>query len=220
MLLRADLRAWMHEIIVRHGAEAAMILYPEQERARRFFDDVDAHGFDHLPEREPDLRALREDALPLFIRCPTPDQRAFLAGLLNTSFYMCVLTIDPAAKNLAREQMTGRRIYLDTNFLYAVLGAAPPEEVYSSRNLMKLCKELGFELAVTPWTVNELRTSIGRARREIEKQNSFVRRRCSRSAATKASTATSGRSTTTRRPARRMYSIGSITSTVSLNAMA
>lgn len=71
--------------------------------------------------------------------------------------------------------MKGRRIYLDTNFLYAVLGAAPPEEVYSSRRLMKLCDDLGFELAITPWTVNELRTSIARARREIYDQRAFVR---------------------------------------------
>jgi hypothetical protein len=174
-LLRCDLREWLHEIIVRHGAEAAMLLYPEQERARRFFQEVDARGFEKLPEHDVELCALREKALPLFIRGPTPDQRRFLAGLLNTSFYMCVLTIDPAAKNLVQEQMKGRRIYLDTNFLYAVLGAAPPDEVYSSRRLVKLCRELGFELAITPWTMNELRTSIGRARRAIEEQRQFIR---------------------------------------------
>jgi hypothetical protein len=174
-LLHRDLLDWLHEIIVRHGAEAAMMLYPEEDRARRFFDEVGARGFEQLPERERDLSAVREQALPLFIRCPTPDQRRFLAGLLNTSFYMSVLTIDPDAKHLVQEQMKGCRLYLDTNFLYAVLGAAPPEEVYSSRRLIKLCQELGFELAITPWTINELRTSIGRARREIDGQRAFMR---------------------------------------------
>lgn len=174
-LLRSDLRGWIHQIFIRHGAEAALMLYPEDERARRFFDEVDAHGFEQLPEREVDLRALREQALPLFIRNATPDQRRFLAGLLNTSFYMCVLTIDPSAKNLVQEQMKGHRIYLDTNFLYAVLGAAPPEEVYSARRLVKLCQDLGFELAMTPWTVSELRTSITRSRRQIDRQREFIR---------------------------------------------
>lgn len=174
-LVSRDLRAWLHDIIIRHGAEAAMMLYPEEDRARRFFDEVDAHGFEQLPGRDQELCALREQALPLFIRHPTPDQRRFLAGLLNTSFYMCVLTIDPDAKQLVQEQMKGRRIYLDTNFLYAVIGAAPPEEVYSSQRLMKLCRDLGFELAITPWTVSELRTSIARARREIEDQSAFIR---------------------------------------------
>lgn len=174
-LLTSDLRRWLHLIISRHGAEAALMLYPEDDRARRFFEDVDERGFESLPERERELRQLRVEALPLFIRCPTPDQRRFLAWLLNTSFYMTVLTIDPAAKQLVRVQMEGHRIYLDTNFLYAVLGAAPPEEVYSSRRLIQLSRELGFEFAVTPWTMSELRTSIGRSRREIEEQTRFVR---------------------------------------------
>ena len=174
-LLRSDLRDWLHLIIGRHGADAAMMLYPEDRRAQRFFDDVQAHGFDSLPDRPDGLRILREQALPLFIRAPSPDQRRFLASLLNISFYMNVLTIDPQAKKLVQEQMTGHRIYLDTNFLYAVLGGAPPEEVYSSRRLVKLSKDLGFELAVTPWTVDELRTSIARSRRDIEAQQAFIR---------------------------------------------
>lgn len=91
-LLNRDLRTWLHEIIIRHGAEAAMMLYPEEDRARGFFEQVDARGFEQLPGRDQELCALREQALPLFIRHPTPDQRRFLAGLLNTSFYMCVLT--------------------------------------------------------------------------------------------------------------------------------
>lgn len=174
-LLQADLREWLHMIISHHGAEATLMLYPEDDRARRFFAEVDSRGFELLPDRDSSLRTLRTEALPLFIRAPTPDQRRFLAALLNTSFYMTVLTIDPGARQLVQAQMHGHRIYLDTNFLYAVLGAAKAEEVYSSRRLVQLTKELGFELAVTPWTMSELRTSIARSRRDIEQQRRFVR---------------------------------------------
>jgi hypothetical protein len=173
-LLCSDLREWVHLIIARHGAEAAMMLYPEEDRARRFFDAVDAERFDRLPAREQELKQIRAAVLPLFIKTPTPDQRRFLASLLNTSFYMTVLTIDPAAKQLVRAQLEGHRIYLDTNFLYAILGAAPPDEVYSSRRLIQLSKDLGFELAVTPWTMAELRTSIARSRNAITSQQRFV----------------------------------------------
>jgi hypothetical protein len=174
-LLYSDLRDWLHLIIRRHGAEAALMLYPEDERSGRFFDDVEAQGFDALPERPEELARLREQALPLFIRAPTPDQRRFLARLLNVGFYMTVLTIDPTARKLVQEQMTGHRLYLDTNFLYAVFGGAPAAEVYSSRRLLQMSRELGFQLAVTSWTMDELRTSIGRSRREIEEQKAFVR---------------------------------------------
>jgi hypothetical protein len=173
--LREDLRTWIYLIITRHGAEAALLLYPEEERAQRLFKEVDARGFESLPERGPHLGRMRTEVLPLFIRCSTPEQRSFLAGLLNTSFYMGVLTIDPGAKQLVQDQMKGHRIYLDTNFLYAVLGAAPPDEVYSSRRLLEMSRGLGFEFAVTPWTISELRTSIARSRRDIEAQSRFLR---------------------------------------------
>ena len=174
-ILRTDLRQWLLLIIAWHGADAALMLYPEDERARRLFDDIDARGFEELPEREPALHALRIEVLPLFIRAPSAEQRRFLARLLNTSFYMTVLTIDPAAEQLVRAQMSGHRVYLDTNFLYAILGAAPPEEFYSSRRLVLLSRELGVEFAVTPWTMAELRTSIGRSRRDIDDQREFIR---------------------------------------------
>jgi hypothetical protein len=174
-LLRSDLRDWLHLIIARHGADAALMLYPEDERSRKFLDTVAKRGFDALPRRAKALAELRERALPLFIREPTPDQRRFLASLLNVSFYMTVLTIDPTAKKLVVEKLEGARLYLDTNFLYAVLGAATPEEVYSARRLIQMSRDLGCEIAVTPWTMNELRTSIARSRRNIEAQMALVR---------------------------------------------
>lgn len=173
--LRTDLRTWLHLIITRHGAEAALMLYPEEERARSFFGHLDSRGFADLPGREEELNAVRQEVLPLFIRQAIPDQRRFLAGLLNTSFYMTVLTIDPGARELAQAQLNGHRLYLDTNFLYAVLGAASAQEVYSARRLVELSREIGVKLAVTPWTMSELRTSIASSKREIESERRFVR---------------------------------------------
>jgi hypothetical protein len=173
--LQSDLRDWLYLIIRRHGADAAMMLYPEEERARRFLENIESDGFDSLPERDEPLRSLREQALPAFVRAPTPDQRRFLASLLNIGFYMTVLTIDPTAKSLVKEQLAGIRMYLDTNFLYAVLGGAQPDEVYSARRLIQMSRELGIEFAVTPWTMDEMRTSIASSRREIEAQKALVR---------------------------------------------
>jgi predicted nucleic acid-binding protein len=173
--LRDDLMSWLHLIIARHGLDAAMILYPEDERARRFLSELDGHGFEDLPERGEPLASLRERVLREFVRVPTPDQRRFLARLLNICFYMTVLTIDPTAGKLAQAQLRGYRLYLDTNFLYAVLGGAPHDEVDAARRLIRLSREAGIELAVTPWTMEELRTSIARSRRDIESRRAMIR---------------------------------------------
>jgi predicted nucleic acid-binding protein len=166
--LREDLAAWLQQIITRHGAEAALMLYPEEPRAHRLFDEIDALGTGFLPAREGCAGEVRDEALRLFVRKPGPAQRQFLANRLNTAFYLTVLTLDPAARKLAQESLEGRRLYLDTNFLYAVLGAAPAREVHAAHRLLELTKGLGYQLAVTPWTVHELHESIKRARQGVE----------------------------------------------------
>lgn len=165
--LRNDLSAWLHRIIARHGVEAALMLYPEEERAHRLFEEIDSYGTAFLPRRERRIASVRDEALRRFVRQPTPEQRVFLANRLNTAFFLTVLTLDPSAAVLAQADARRTRLYLDTNFLYSVLGVAQPAEVMAAHRLLDLTKSLGYEVAVTPWTVEELHQSIKRSRREV-----------------------------------------------------
>lgn len=83
---------------------------------------------------------------------------------------MTVLTLDADASRLVQERVKGHRVYLDTNFLYALLGlAGPATETLSAARLLELTKELGYDLAVTQWTVDELRTSLRAAERRLNR---------------------------------------------------
>jgi hypothetical protein len=130
--MREDLNAWINKIVARHGAEAALLLYPDAVRTRRLFENIDQLGTRFLPERSPAVSAVRDDALRDFVRQPTADQRTYLAGRLNTAFYLTVLTLDPAATKLTQENARGSRLYLDTNVLYAVLGAASDSPAHAN----------------------------------------------------------------------------------------
>ncbi len=166
--LREDLRVWLGKVIARHGAEAALMLYPEEERAHRLFDEIERFGTDFLQTRSKEVMAVRDDAFKAFIRQPTPEQRTFLANRLNTAFYLTVLTVDPDARHLVEEKASRTRIYIDTNVLYAILGMAPAQETIAAHRLLELSRGLGYQLAVTPWTVAEMHKSIERARRNVE----------------------------------------------------
>ena len=107
----------------------------------------------------------------MFVREPTSAQRHYLGRLLNTAFYMTVLTLDPRARELAREEARGTVLYLDTNFLYSVLGVGGTIEAHAATRLLTLCRDLGYSLRVTPWTVDELRTSIRRSRGDVMKMH-------------------------------------------------
>jgi hypothetical protein len=155
-------------VIVRHGVEAAYLLYPEEDRAEALFEQIEAEGTHFLPPRSTRVLDIRDASLHRFVREATHAQRRFLANRMNTAFYLTVLTLDPEATALAQQSVQGRRIYLDTNFLFAVLGRASLAEINSAHRLLDLTRSLGIELAVTRWTIDELRQSIVRARARAE----------------------------------------------------
>ncbi len=168
--LRTDLTGWLQRLIARHGVESALILYPEMPRAQQLFAEIEREGLDFLPRRDGRVGEIREQALYLFVRQPTEAQRTLLATLLNTSYFLTILSLDPSAGALVQELTRGQRIYLDTNFVYRVLNLQGPRLFLSSRRVLELTQQLGYETAVTPWTVKELTNSLERARDFLMKQ--------------------------------------------------
>lgn len=163
-----DLTAWLGHVINRHGVESALILYPENPRAQQVFDSIEALGLRFLPDRHNRVDQIRDWAFQQFVKAPSPSQRTYLASLLNTSFYMTVLTLDPQANHLVQEQITGQRVYLDTNFIYSLLGlGVTASEAISAARLIELTQGVGYEFAVTKWTIDELRTSLKAAERRL-----------------------------------------------------
>lgn len=168
--LRADLVTWLERLIKRHGVESALILYPEIQRAQELFAKINDEGLNFLPKRTGRVQEIREQALYLFVRQPTEAQRTLLATLLNTAYTLTILTLDPSAGALVQTVTTGQRVYLDTNFIYRVLNLQGPRLYLSSKRLLALTQQLGYETAVTPWTVTELKSSLERARDFLMKQ--------------------------------------------------
>lgn len=167
--LREDLDAWLQKVISRHGVEAALILYPENPRAHELYRSLEGLGLSFLRrDRSAAVGRIRERAIQLFVQQPTPEQRTYLSNLLNVSYFLTVLSLDPSASRLVQDRVQGHRIYLDTNVLYRALGLSKVREVLSARRLLELSKQLGFELAITPWTLTEMKESLRRAEQSVK----------------------------------------------------
>jgi hypothetical protein len=75
--LVADLEAWLEHVILRHGVEAALILYPEHPRAQQVFDNIEHLTCSALPSRSPSYDEVRDQALRSFVRhCACSSSRA------------------------------------------------------------------------------------------------------------------------------------------------
>jgi predicted nucleic acid-binding protein len=164
--LEDDLRLFLHRVLSRHGIESVLLLYPEEGEAQQLYEELEKEGVSFLPEREwlEEFGEIRLAALSHFVRRPTDAQRRYLTQNLNTAYIAMLLSIDPDAAEAVREVSAGQVVYLDTNFLYRLLGIQGPRHVRPAERVVALSKEAGYKLAVTPWTVAEFRRSLENAR--------------------------------------------------------
>jgi hypothetical protein len=168
--LRADLDAYLRAVIQRHGAEAALLLYPDDPVAERLYGDLEEMGTGFLGSASQRVEEMRQYALHEFIRRPTDIQRTFLAQNLSTGYFWTVLSIDPEGARLVQELVRGQRVYLDTNFVFRLLGIQGPRHIRPAELLLERTSEAGYELAVTPWTIDELQRRL-KASRGYLRQN-------------------------------------------------
>ncbi|HEY5195070.1 MAG TPA: hypothetical protein VIJ39_14530 [Solirubrobacteraceae bacterium] len=139
--------AYLRAVIQRHGAEAALLLYPDDPVAERLYGDLEEMGTGFLGSASQRVEEMRQYALHEFIRRPTDIQRKFLAQNLSTGYFWTVLSIDPEGARLVQELVRGQRVYLDTNFVFRLLGIQGPRHIRPAELLLERTGEAGYELA-------------------------------------------------------------------------
>jgi len=167
--LQGDLDSLIGVMVAYHGAEAAVILYPEEPRSAVLRDTLHQQ-VQVLPDRGPKSNELRRQALFQFFSAPTEAQRHYLADRLDHGFFATVGTLRPSAAPAMRKELSGLRLYLDTNVLIPVLGLSGRQGRLPARRLLELTRGLGVQLAVTTRTLEEYQHSLKNEKKRLPKQ--------------------------------------------------
>jgi hypothetical protein len=162
--LSEELDIYLRTVLRRHGAESALLLYPNEDRAAELFAQLEEEGFDFLPHAPRHIEVVRDNAFSGLLREPTENQKRYLNRMLNAAYFLTILSIDPDAAMLVRETASGQKVYLDTNFLYRLLGIQGPRFILPAQTVLKRTQDAGYRVLVSPWTVAEFQTSLQRSR--------------------------------------------------------
>jgi hypothetical protein len=163
--LQQDLITWIQQIVLDQGVAAAVMLYREREQFKQRVEEIEAFGFEHLPERDPSIMMVRAPALRAFFDEMTDSQRAYIDHMASTSYLMSIFSLDSTALPKIKKLATGQRLYIDTNVIYSLLGLHGVGHRLAAQRMLELSRSLGFSPCVTPWTVSEMHESA-RAVRE------------------------------------------------------
>lgn len=177
--LWAALDLFTAQLVGTFAAEAAAFLYQAEGAHERFREVLDQRLPQIASIAPPDLRGVAEDELRRFFENTSAARTDYLANRMRASFVFHLLSLDPEASELVRENVSEKTLYLDTNFVIRLLGFDGPTLAYSPLAVLQMSKALNCRLVVAEETVHEflrrLRQEVKEVRRNPISQEQFQR---------------------------------------------
>lgn len=154
--LERDLREYVYRIVSYSSVESVLLYHSGQKGIDSLASDLAADSIDEaLPERSERLRDIRAEILPGFFRAHDPSRKSFIDGLLQSTFILHMIQLDPKCSAMVRAEIVGGTLYLDTNFVFRLFGLHSPEMFFATRELTELSRNLGYSMCFTPTTKEE-----------------------------------------------------------------
>jgi hypothetical protein len=158
------LRTYMAKAFQRHGAETIMLLAPSQPEANETRDNLVTYLEESINSNCSEVPVeIATTAIPEFFVNSPAQRTRYIAQLLDGTFTYFALTVDEATSAYLKEGISTLSLFLDTNFIFGVLGlhASPLNDV--SLELVDTIKtnRLPFKLYYHEETLLELRRTIG-----------------------------------------------------------
>lgn len=170
-----DLKSYTLRILGQHAVESLSLYYGDEQDILNLVDKfADENLSDILPEREIYLTDIRNIELPMFFKVAPIERKQYIASKMNSVFILHLLQLDPACASLAKAQIPGGKLYLDTNFIYRLVGLQGPALYEAAKRLKELSSGLGYEMVVTPRTIDEYKTSIQYSLRRVRQAPKII----------------------------------------------
>jgi uncharacterized protein YdbL (DUF1318 family) len=163
------LEQFVAALLSTHAAEAAAFLYQGSDSEQIGFSAALASRYPSLDRFVPaDLQDAAREEYPRFFDIGEEARREFLVDRLQAAFVFHLLSIDPQASELVRSNVSEKTLYLDTNFLYRLLGIHGPALTHGPATTLLVSEQLNCRLVVAKETVDEfvraLRSEVNRIR--------------------------------------------------------
>jgi hypothetical protein len=174
------LDAFTAQLVNAHTAEAAAFLYIRDAAGQsRFYEALSLKLPDIDDLLEPSLREIAKVEFARFFDPSDPARTDYLTGRLRASFFFHLLSVDPSASELVREHVSDKELYLDSNFLFRLLGYHGPAAAFAPITVVEISRQLNCRMVVAQETVDEyirvVRANAARLKATPIKREAYLR---------------------------------------------
>jgi len=161
--LQEDFSLYLNGLFIKLGAESLRFLYPESKQLTKTIESIKTDVISILPKRDIRLDSIRKQYFSTLLRELSETQRDYLSNKLTSVFLYTLVSIDPKCSAYLQKTLKGYQLYLDTNFIYDLLGLHDKEYAQSAKRLVDIVKKFNFKLFATTKTLEEFNASLKNA---------------------------------------------------------
>jgi len=154
--LKSDLQFFSVRFYSQHSLQSVLNFF-DTNNVEPILEALDRLRFEDIfPIRDSILDPIRKLEIPAFFHSEDPDFQKLITKQLNAYFALHMFQLHPAASKAIADHVPGGYIYVDTNFIFRLLGQNGEKSVRQAAvKLVRKSQSLGYQFKVSPKTVDE-----------------------------------------------------------------
>ncbi|MBK6647758.1 MAG: hypothetical protein IPG44_18785 [Anaerolineales bacterium] len=173
--LNEDIEIYFGLLAAEGGAQAIKSAFAEENSSLDFFSKIEKKPKWKKREDDKLYKELRNEAIQIFLKKQTDMRRKYVFQIIESTFFLSLLHIDPTMSSLAKSALNNKSLYLDSNIIYRLLGLQTESLLGMTKRVIEASKEFGCKLFVSQLSIDELKVSLRRAVNYLEKHPPLAR---------------------------------------------
>lgn len=164
-IIKKDFTLFLSNFFLLSGIEAVQLIYGNPEIISDLINKIQKKNiFDLLPNREDSLKQIEKKEFCEFVNLLSEEEKLYLQDLLDRSLQYFTITVDKKCEALLIEDFTNWNLFIDTNFIYNLLGLNYKSRKKTTEGIIELGKKAKINFFVSPITLEEFSLSVSKAR--------------------------------------------------------
>lgn len=166
-----DLRVFSIRLFSQHSAESLELYYGKNDKLAAIINALDPRDVKQIWElRDDPYQSIRNREVIAFFREADDKRKRYIASLMQAVFLFQLTHLDPSCAEIVRAEIPSDGvIYLDTNFVFRLIGLQGPELFLAAKKLAEASISLGYKLVISPKTKSEYENTLKGFLKEVKR---------------------------------------------------